>query len=926
MSSPRGGDRQHGAAPASWPELPFPVARLVRACLPPVRAEEALDDLAEAARVRRAAGRPTRWWAVREAVAYVARVPAAACADRWRRRRRRDHYDFEAPRAPLTTEQLMDNWWQDFRYALRGLYRSKAFTFFAVLTLGLGIGVNTAIFSVVNAFLFRPLPVADPEQLVVIAAQTDLVEFPIGISYPNFLDYRERDDVLQDAIVYVPAAVSLRRDGEAQRVWVEIVSGNYFDMLGVPALYGRTFNREETEVPGAAPVMVLDYGYWEREFGADPSVVGDSVEINGSHYTIIGVAPPDFPGTEFVIGVNGYLSMMMIDSLQPEYRGVLDSRAAKFFRSMGRLQPGVTVAQADASLNALADELEEEYPQANRATDLTVIPETMARPEPSVSGQLPTLAKLFMGLVTLVLLIACANIANLLIARASTRYKEIAIRSALGAGRLRIVRQLVSESIVLGLLGGAVGVVFGLWASGYLAAGASQLSLDIPIRVDLHPDLRVFGFAFLMAVAAGVIAGGIPAWRASRGDLVAVLKEGGRSGDGGGSGQYLRSSLVVAQVAVSLVLMVAAALFLRSLQNARNLDFGFRVQDTLMASIDPGLAGYDEEHGRQFYRDLVERARALPGVRSASIAGYVPLGGRAGLLPVRPEGAVEEGDGLAALYNVVGTDYFRTAGTTVLRGRGITDRDTADAPPVALVNESLARALWPDGEVIGKRFTIGSASETWIEIVGVTEDSKAIMVWEENRPMFYLSLAQRYASPATLILHTSGDAAALGPSVRGEIAALAPDIPAYDVKTMQAHLENGPSLGIISVGALMVGTFGVVGLLLAVIGLYGVISFSVSQRAHEFGVRLALGASAGNVRRMVVGRGLLLAGMGVAFGLLLAVLVSLALAGFLLDVSAFDPVAYGGVVLFLAAIALLASYLPARRATRVDPLVALRNE
>jgi len=926
MSSWRGGDRQHGAVSAARPELPFPVARLVRACLPADRAEEALDDLAEAARARRAAGRSTRGWVLRQALAYLTRVPAAAFSDAWRRRRRRrDHYDFEAPRAPLTTEQLMDNWWQDFRYALRGLSRSKAFTFFAVLTLGLGIGVNTAIFSVVNAFLFRPLPVADPDQLVVIASQTDLVEFPIGISYPNFLDYRERDDVLQDAIVYVPAAVSLRRDGEAQRVWVEIVSGNYFDMLGVSALYGRTFNREETEVPGAAPVMVLDYGYWEREFGADPSVVGSSVEVNGSRYTIIGVAPPHFPGTEFVIGVNGYLSMMMIDSLQPEYSGVLDSRAAKFFRSMGRMQPGVTVEQASASLNALADELEAEYPQDNRATDLAVIPEMLARPEPSVSGQLPTLAKLFMGLVTLVLLIACANIANLLIARASTRYKEIAIRSALGAGRLRIVRQLVAESIVLGLLGGVVGVLFGLWASGYLAAGASGLSLDVPVRVDLHPDYRVFGFAFLMAMAAGVIAGGIPAWRASRGNLVAVLKEGGRSGDGG-SGQYLRSTLVVAQVAVSLVLMVAAALFMRSLQNARNLDFGFRVEDTLMASVDPGLAGYDEERGRQFYRDLVEKARTLPGVLSASIAGYVPLGGRAGLLPVRPEGAVEEGDGLAALYNVVGADYFRTAGTTVLRGRGITDRDTADAPPVALVNESLAQALWPDEDAIGKRFTIGSRSETWIEVVGLTEDSKALMVWEENRPMFYLALEQRYSSPATLILHTAGDAAAFGPSVRGEIAALAADIPAYDVKTMQDHLENGPSLGIISVGALMVGTFGVVGLLLAVIGLYGVISFSVSQRTHEFGVRLALGANAGNVRRMVVGRGLLLAGTGVIIGLLLAALVSLLLSGFLLDVSAFDPVAYGAVVIFLAAIALLASYLPARRATRVDPLVALRNE
>jgi len=769
--------------------------------------------------------------------------------------------------------------------------------------------------------------VPNPEQLVVIASQTELVEFPIGVSYPNYLDYRQRTDVVQDIIVSLPTPVSLKDRGEAQRAWVQMVSGNYFDMLGVPALHGRTFTKAEGEVRGGAPVIVLDHGYWEREYGADPAVLGRGLEINGATYTIIGITPPEFPGTEFVIGVDGYISMMMIEQLRPEYAGLLDGRASKFLRAMGRLQPGVTVEQASASLNALADELEREYPQANRATDLVVVAETSARPEISISGQLPVVAAIFMGLVTLVLLIACANIANLLIARASTRHKEIAIRSALGAGRFRIVRQLVSESTVLGLVGGVVGVVLGLWASSYLANGASNYPVDIPIRLDLGPDYRVFGFAFVLAMVTGVIAGGIPAFRASRTSLADVLKEGGRSATGS-TGQFMRSSLVVAQVAVSVVLLVAAGLFLRSLQNARNLDFGFRVDNTLMLSIDPTLAGYEEERGRQLYKDIVERVRVLPGVAQASFAGFVPFGGRAGILGVRLQGrnATEESETLSAFYNIVGTDYFRAAGTTVLRGRGFTVMDAADAPPVALVNESMANILWPSEEALGQRFSIRGPEGPWLEVVGVTVDSKVLFVWEENRPLFYVPLEQRYPTPAALYVHTDVEPASMAPAIRAEIAAVAPGMPVYDVNTMRTHLEDGSALGILRLGALMVGSFGVVGLLLASIGLYGVISFSVNQRLHEIGVRLALGADSGRVLKMVVRHGMLRAGIGMGIGLVLALLVSRGLSAYTLGVSSTDPVTYGAVIAFLTVVALVASYLPARRATQVDPLVALRDE
>jgi predicted permease len=821
----------------------------------------------------------------------------------------------------------MDTWLMDLRYALRGLYTSKGFTAVAVLTLGLGIGVNTAIFSVINAFLLRPLPVPDPEELVVVASQTELVEFPIGVSYPDFLDYRGRTDVLQDIALYQPNAVSLRDRGEAQRAWALMVTGNYFDMLGVEALHGRTFTAEEGEVRGGAAVVVLDHGFWEREYGADPAVIGRGIEINGARYTVIGVTPPEFPGTEFLIGVDAYVSVMMVDEMRGGLAGMLDQRGARIMRAMARLQPGVTASQASAALNALADGLAREYPETNRAVEVVVVPETSARPEISVSGQLPAVAWTFMALVTLVLLIACANIANLLIARASTRHREIAIRTALGAGRWRILRQLMSESAVLGLLGGGVGLLLGIWASGYLASIVMDFPSDIPIRVDVGPDYRVFGFALLGSLLTGVLAGGIPAWRAGHGRVSTALQDGGRGTGTAGATQWLRGALVVAQVAGSLVLLVAAGLFLRSLQHARDIDFGFRVEQTLMASIDPALAGYDEIRGAQLYRDIVERVRTLPAVNAASFTGFVPFGGRAGVRNVRVPGrdATADSETLAAFYNVVGPDYFRAAGTRVLRGRAIEARDTTETTSVALVNETLAANLWPGEDPLGKRIGFRGPEGPWFEVVGVAEDSKVLLVWEEDRPFVYLALEQVYVTPATLYVHTAGEPDALAAAVRAELAELAPDLPIYDVNTMRTHIESGTALGIVRIGALMVGSFGLVGLMLAAIGLYGVMAFTVSQRSHEIGVRLALGADAGRVLRMVVRQGVVLAGIGMALGLILALAVARGVAGFLLETSATDPLTWAGVIAFLGAVTVLASYVPARRATRVDPLTTLRG-
>ncbi len=482
--------------------------------------------------------------------------------------------------------------------------------------------------------------------------------------------------------------------------------------------------------------------------------------------------------------------------------------------------------------------------------------------------------------------------------------------------------------MVLGVLGGVVGTVLGIWASNYLASGADNFPADIPIRFNLSPDYRVFLFAFALAVVTGVIAGGLPALRASRTSLVDALKEGGRSADGSGGGQRLRNALVVMQVAVSLVLLVAAGLFVRSLQNARGLDIGFRVENTLMISIDPGLSGYDEDGARQLYREVTERLGALPGVVNASPSAFVPFGGRAAIIPVALQGrpASENSDTFAAFYNMVGPDFFRAAGTTVLRGRGFSAADSVDAPPVALVNESMAAALWPSDDPIGKRISLSDAEGPWIEVVGITVDTKVLFIWEENRPIFYLPLEQRHASPVTFFLHTDVEPASLAAAVRAEVAAIDSDLPVYEVNTMQSHLEDGTALGIVRIAALMVGSFGIVGLLLASIGLYGVIAYSVSRRTHEIGVRLALGAASGTVLKMVVRQGMILSGIGLGVGLVLALLLSRALSAMLLDVSPTDVVTYGAVTAFLLVVALLASYFPARRATTVDPLVALRDE
>jgi predicted permease len=820
---------------------------------------------------------------------------------------------------------------QDLRYAARMLLKSPGFAAVAVLSLALGIGANTTIFSVVNALLFRPLPVKDAHRLVVLATKDHHGEFPHGLSYPDYLDYQGQKEVFSDLMAYMPAPVKLSREGHAERIWIEMVTGNYFSMLGVDAIRGRTFLPEEGQTPRAHPVMVLSYGCWQRRFGSDPSVVGKTVSLNGHPFTVVGIAPERFPGTEALFAADAYVPLMALEQMMPGDEDLLNQRDRHAFRVMGHLQPGVSLDQAGKAVSTLARHLEQEYPKTNKGVALTVIPETKARPEPSTVDLIPRIAVVFMALVGLVLLIACANVANLILARAITRQKEIAIRSALGAGRARLIRQLLTESVLLALLGGTAGLLLSLWTTDLLSA--IKLPVDAPLRLDLPMDWRVFAFTLLLAFLTGVVSGLAPAFQASRPNLNEALKEGGRRA-GVISGRYpLRSILVVSQVAVSLLLLICSGLFIRSLQSAQKIDLGFRTENLLLVSVDVSLQGYDKKRGKLFYQQMVDRVKTLPGVRSASLARLVPLGYESDAIDVFTEerASTAKEARLAIPYNIVGLDYFKTIGTPFLRGRDFTERDGEEsAPGVVIINETMARRLWPGQDPIGKRFKVDRTNHLYeMEVIGVVKDSKYVFLYEEPRPFMYFVMSQmpqNYQAPITLHIHTADKPTSFVAAVREQIRTLDANLPIYDVTTMAAHIRDGKAFLPARLGASLVGAFGLLGLVLAVVGIYGVVCYFVAQRTHEIGIRMALGARPRDVLRLVVGQGMILVLIGVAIGLATCFGVTRVLSSLLYGVSATDPATFAGISLLLAGVALLACYIPARRATKVDPMVALRYE
>jgi predicted permease len=819
----------------------------------------------------------------------------------------------------------MNNFWNDLRYGIRMLAKSPAFTAIAILTLAVGIGANAAVFSVVNSFLFRPLPVRDSGRLVVVANGTHDYEDPHEVSNPDFKDFQTQSDAFSDMTAYLIHFAGLTADNRSERVLATYVKGNYFAALGLQPALGRLFLPSEGESQGQDPILVLGYAYWMQRFDGDPSIVGKSVNLNGQPVTVIGVAPKGFFGTFFIVESNVYVPLGMLGN-DPDSAKILTNRGERQLRVLAHLKPGITKEKARVSVQVVADHLNKEYPDTNKDLRMAVIPETLARPEAASASMWPLIASVFLGLVGMVLLVTCVNVTNLLLARASVRSREIAIRAALGAGRARLFRQVLAESVLLSGLGGIAGAALGLWLMKLIET--IRLPGDFPMRTNIPFDWRVFLFVASVALACGLLAGLAPAWRASRLSLNETLRESGRSVTDGAGRNRIRNFLVVAQAAGSLVVLILAGLFLRSLQHAEKATLGFNPDHVLNLTMDVNQLGYDQNRGANFYRQVGERIRSLPGVESASFAYSVPFGYFSQWDNVWKEGqeGLPESQVPRLPHNKIDNDYFRTMGIEIVRGRAIGEQDQRTSPRVAVVNQTLARRLWPAEDPIGHHFRYGTAQADPVEIVGVAKDGKYVWIAEDQRSYFYVPLTQDYSAVRALQVRTSVPPAVLTRSIEDQIHSVEPNLPVFDVMSMETALHGGNGLFFFRLAAIFAGILGGLGLALAVSGVYGVVSYGVNQRTHEIGIRMALGAQQQDILQLVIRQGLKLVLAGLFLGIAVSAGLARVLESLLVDTGALDPLAYGAASLLLVAVAVIACSVPARRAMRVDPLVALRYE
>ncbi len=819
----------------------------------------------------------------------------------------------------------MKNLWQDIRYGIRMLAKSPGFTAIAVLTLAAGIGANTAVFSVVNSFLFNPLPVRDAGRLVVVAYHTADDDDPREISHLDFKDLQAQNDSFTDMTAYMIHFAGLSADHRSKRVLVTYTEGNYFSALGIQPALGRMFLPSEGETVGQNPIVVLGYAYWMKRFNGDPSIIGKSVDLSGSPVTIVGVGPQNFHGTFYIVESDVYAPIgLVVKNLDASKN--ITNRAERQMRVLAHLKPGVTIVQARTALQVIADRLEKEYPDTDKGLRMDVIPEKLARPEASTASMWPIVATVFLGLVGLILIVTCVNVTNLLFARASTRAKEMAIRAALGAGRIRMFRQLLTESLLLSALGGAGGAALGIWIMKWIET--VRLPGDFPLRTDLPFDWRMFAYVASIAIIAGLFAGLTPAWRASRMDLNVTLHESGRNLTGGAGQNRIRNVLVVAQAAGSLVVLIMAGLFLRSLEQAQKMNLGFKSEHAFNFTMDVSELGYDEQRGANFYRDVRERVRNLPGVTSASFAYSVPLGyySHGAATWKAGEEGLPESEVPRLGYNEVSPDYFQTMGIELVEGRAIEEQDQANSHRVAVINETMAQDLWPKQDPIGQHFRFGKNDSAESEVVGVVRDSKYNFIAEAPRRHFYVPLSQNYTSVRVLQVRSDLPPGTLVRAIEDQIHAIDPSLPVFDVMSMSDSLQGGNGYFLLRIAAIFGGGLGALGLLLAVVGVYGVISYAVSQRIHEIGIRMALGAQRENILSLVLSHGLKLVLIGLGVGLAISLAAARVVANLLVNTGAFDPVAYAVATSLLVGVAAIACYIPARRAMRVDPLVALRYE
>ena len=812
---------------------------------------------------------------------------------------------------------------QDLRYAFRMLWKSPGFTLIAVISLALGIGLNTSIFSIINVALIRSVP--------VIREQNHLAWLRAPISYPDYVDYRAQTQSFDGmAAITGTSEFSLARDGEPELVKGEYVTENYFDVLGVSALKGRTFDKSEGQTP--TPVVVLSEHLWRTRFSSDSSIIGKQISLNGIGFTVVGVTPRDFIGTEVGLNRELWVPLAMQPTLNPpEARRAADpesnqllNRNTHWLAVFARLKPSVSREQAASELSTVARHVAETNQGRVDAETLRSVQllRMSGGMDPRDQEEALPVAGIVMAVVGLVLLIACVNIAGLLVARAAVRRRETAIRQALGASRPRLLRQWLTESIVLGIAGGAVGLLLALWSNQLLI---SYLQTTPLASLNLGLDWRVLAFTVGISVFTGIVFGIGPALQASRVNLVMALKSEDAFLGGSSRRSRLRIGFVTAQVMLSVVLLIGAGLFLRSLQNANTIDPGFRVDRALIVPINLGLLRYQKSDGQNFYRNLLTRVAAQPGVEQASMVRFAQLGFSFAQYQVFPEGRNEStSEGFSTGFNVVGPNYFKTMETPLLRGRDFTDADREGAPGVVVINATLANMLWPGEEALGKHVSLTGQNGPFLEVVGIAQDGKYRSLGESPRPYIYQPVFQSYDSRMTLVVRTKGEPRSVISVVREQIRGLDANLPISDIATLKDHVDL--SLFPSRVAAWTLAGCGAMALLLAAIGIYGVVSYSVAQRTREIGIRMALGAKETNVLRLVLGEGLFVIAVGLAVGLLLAFAVTRVIAGFLYEVGATDPVTFLVIPLLLGLVALIASYIPARRATKVDPLVALRYE
>ena len=822
---------------------------------------------------------------------------------------------------------------QDLRYALRQLRRSPGFFCIVVLTLGLGIGANTAIFSMVDWLVLRSLPIQDPDQVHYLEFTKSGENSETEFSYQEFAEIQQRTtNVFSDMTPFIFGGLmgaqnsqnGLTADGTTQAVQTAYVGGNFFAMMGITPAAGRFILSTEGKVAGADPVVVLSYNYWKTRFGGDPAILGKAVFVNGHPVTIIGVAAKGFLGPTPLLQVQAYLplSMYLIE------RGVgadfLADPKARSMIALARVKPGVEIKQVHSELSVVGERLLKEYRREGGFRELRA---NRLRPPGIMSGgnPFPKLAALFMTLAALVLALACVNVANLFLVRAAGRQREMAVRAALGAGSGRLVRQLLTESLVVAALGCGVGVLLGLGADRLL--GSVSLQSELPIVFDFSFNCQVFAYAFAVSVAAALVVGVVPAARVKHGNLREVLHEGGRTSTGGR--QRLRSVLVAVQVGGSLTLLIVAGLFVRSLRGAQNTDLGFDPRSVVNLTLDPNEIGYTDVQSRVFYRSILERTRALPGVESASLASSVPLSDTTQAskdLVIPGYAASSDHDPPHAEFNVVSPGYFETMRMGLNRGRDFSDADNENSAQVAVINQAMAERYWPGQDPLGKPLAVTSDPTHPATIVGVVRNSRMDHLFGAFEPIFYLPLAQSNSPAATLQIRSAQSASAIVPQVRAIAQSLAPAIPVYGVRTMTEVLHGGNGLLFFEIGASLAAALGIVGLILATVGVYGVMSYAVRQRTQEIGIRIALGAQQRDILAMVGRQGVLIVAIGLAVGLLAALGVGRLVNDFLVGVASTDAVTYIGVSVLLAAVGGLATYVPTRRATKVDPMVALRYE